>query len=142
MCRLLLNILLSAYLLSCGSTPLVIEVDKMYRFYTTSSPLLNTVDLGAREYKFLETAIDTMKKDSQLKINIVSYREEGFYDELSNENCIATKIARDYLLQNNIELSRITHFFGKADMDKNISHQGMSTGKSSSNCWLEMYLYH
>ena len=142
MIRIILLLVITVSLISCRSGSLTIEVDKMYRFYTTSSPLLNTVDLGAREYKFLEAAIDTMKKDLKLKINIVSYREEGYYDELSNENCIATKIARDYLLQKNIELKRITHFYGKADKDKDISHQGMASGKSSSNCWLEMYLYY
>ncbi len=142
MYKSILVIIIFLILCSCASTPHILETNKIYKFYTTSSPITNTSDLGAKEYKFLESAIDTMKKDIQLKINIVSYREEGYYDMIDNENCTITKIARDYLLQKGIELIRITHVFGRADFDKNISHQQLMTGKSSSNCWLEIQLYY
>ncbi|MFH1051886.1 MAG: hypothetical protein V1779_13270 [bacterium] len=140
--RIYFGLTLLFVLVSCGSSYRPIEINKLYRFYTTSSPIVNTSDLGSKEYKFLESAIDTMKKDTKLKINIVSFREEGYYDLINNENCSVTKIARDYLMQKGIEQNRITHAFGKADLDKNISHQGLAVGKSTSNCWLEIQLYY
>ena len=111
------NLLLIAFLFSlfsCSTTKLLMETNKIYSFKIKPQPIINSADLSPREYRFLEQIADTMKKDSQILLNIVSYREDGYYDTKTHEHCVATEQAKDYILEQGIESKRISHFFGKA----------------------------
>lgn len=136
-------IFLLSFLISCTSSKLFLETEKIYTFKLRPQPIINSLELTPREFNFLEQFADTLRKDTLMLINVVSYREDGFYGMKILEHCRATELVKNELLKNGIEEHRITYRYGKADMDNNpANYYYVPKGVSSGNCILEIQLYY
>jgi len=136
-------ILISIILLSCSTgEKTILETKKIYEFKVVSQPIVNRVELTSKEYNFLENLTDTLIKDNDLMVNIISYRQAGNYNYKTSEHCSITEEARQFLISKGIDPKRITFYWGRADFDNQTGHLIIARGSSSEPCILEIQIYY
>lgn len=139
--KLFLYIVIIISLLSCSflaNKKIIVKPRKIERFYLKATPIMNSSELTAVVYQYLDAFVEYANQHREAKINVISYRDGGNNEYLDNRNCEATSFARDYLVSQGIPMDRITYLFGHLDK----SYQNLPNGKTSRNCWLEIQVYY
>lgn len=137
------SLILTLTLITCSSNKkITLQTQNLYSFKIASQPIINRVELTSKEYNFLENIADTLLKDKDLMVNILSYRQSGNYDYKSSEHCSITEEAQRFLISKGIAPKRITFYWGRADFDNQIGHLHIARGSSSEPCILEIQIYY
>ena len=141
MIRRILYIAIIISLLGCSflaNKKIVVKPRKIERFFLKATPIMNTSELTAVVYQYLDAFVEYSDKHPEVKINVISYRDGGYTEYLENRNCEATEFATDYLISQGVARNKITHLFGHLDK----TYQNLPSGKASRNCWLEIQVYY